>query len=632
MSNTVRREGESWYDAARLTPQEVRDKRNWCRPALPEMTANGYFIIRPIAEQIEARTEHLHNEGDTYVQEILSTLEKSNGYAKTSDLADSRRKSQTIQNLLDDRTLSQIGEFVYDPLCLGISTMQEVVRRQNLIPFRQELVRHLELQPGCTASQTALRSQFGSEILSNILEDENFVRFNIHLDNGTPSYWIRLSEANPLEAEQSALDHLKREIEDAQAIEDKKWAVLLPEAGDLIRPNAHDGKSIRTQIIARSYTVKNAAKRLGVRERTLEHAILDKQIPSFTDPEGVRRLPAQAVEQAVADAEYGEKIMGYQVLNSRDISVVAGVSYSTVRRRLQRAGINRVEPHWSEIRGRWNLPDTLTEFYRIRKEKLAERRAIRDAAREEQNQREAEEYRLEQKHRDDLRARLVAAFPTWRHAGRIDQQIYLHIGPPNSGKTHEALDALSQARSGWYLAPLRLLAYEIFDRLNQRGVRCNLLTGEEYIPVDGATITAATVEMFDPMRSGECVVIDEAQLLADPDRGWAWTRAMMEALAPVIHVIGPHTARGLIQQLADAALIPVNIIEHERLAPIQIAEEHWPISELPQRTILVAFSRQMVLQLKAELEKMKRRVSVVYGSLPPEVRRKQADRFRQWRH
>jgi hypothetical protein len=48
---------------------------------------------------------------------------------------------------------------------------------------------------------------------------------------------------------------------------------------------------------------------------------------------------------------------------------------------------------------------------------------------------------------------------------------------------------------------------------------------------------------------------------------------------------------------------------------------------LPERTILVAFSRRMVLHLKTELEMMKRSVSVVYGNLPPEVRRKQADRF-----
>jgi ATP-dependent RNA helicase SUPV3L1/SUV3 len=58
-----------------------------------------------------------------------------------------------------------------------------------------------------------------------------------------------------------------------------------------------------------------------------------------------------------------------------------------------------------------------------------------------------------------------------------------------------------------------------------------------------------------------------------------------------------------------------------------VAEKSWPLAQLPERTILVAFSRQMVLHLKTELEYAKRRVSVVYGNLPPEVRRKQADRF-----
>ena len=91
------------------------------------------------------------------------------------------------------------------------------------------------------------------------------------------------------------------------------------------------------------------------------------------------------------------------------------------------------------------------------------------------------------------------------------------------------------------------LAYEIFDRLNDEGVKCSLLTGEEYIPVEGANITAATIEMFNPVTSGNCVIIDEAQMLADADRGWAWTRAMMESKAPEMHIIGPPTARTLME-------------------------------------------------------------------------------------
>jgi ATP-dependent RNA helicase SUPV3L1/SUV3 len=58
-----------------------------------------------------------------------------------------------------------------------------------------------------------------------------------------------------------------------------------------------------------------------------------------------------------------------------------------------------------------------------------------------------------------------------------------------------------------------------------------------------------------------------------------------------------------------------------------VADQPWPLDRLPSRTILVAFSRAAVLALKVDLERMGRTVSVVYGNLPPEVRRNQAARF-----
>ena len=69
------------------------------------------------------------------------------------------------------------------------------------------------------------------------------------------------------------------------------------------------------------------------------------------------------------------------------------------------------------------------------------------------------------------------------------------------------------------------------------------------------------------------------------------------------------------------------MVKHQRLAPIKMAERHYTLESLPSYTILAAFTRQGVLDLKTKLERLGRRVSVVYGSLPPEVRRRQADRF-----
>ena len=57
---------------------------------------------------------------------------------------------------------------------------------------------------------------------------------------------------------------------------------------------------------------------------------------------------------------------------------------------------------------------------------------------------------------------------TFQKARRLDRQITLYVGPPNSGKTHAAFDRLAGACAtgrGAYLAPLRLLALEGRDRL-----------------------------------------------------------------------------------------------------------------------------------------------------------------------
>lgn len=409
--------------------------------------------------------------------------------------------------------------------------------------------------------------------------------------------------------------------------DDMVWQVALEAAGDVIRPGVPDGNTRRDSVIARSYTINMARKRLFVSKNSLEKAIETGNLPAFVDPDGIIRIPAYSIENAANDAAAFEIIAVYERIEPRVIAEVLNISPSAARRRLEKITANRNHPRWGEIRGKLDLPLTLREFYEAYQEKQQEKRAAKKAKQEDKRRREKERKEEERQRREDLRQRLMDSFPDWQEEDRSYQHMLLHIGPPNSGKTHDALQRLIDSGSGWYLAPLRLLAFEVFDRLNQRGVFCNLLTGEEYIPIPGAAITAATIEMFDAHHSGECVIIDEAQMLADPDRGWAWTRAMMEARAPEIHVIAPPTAQQLIQQMCNAADIPLGVVQHERLAPIKVADRPWHLEKLPPRTILVAFSRRTVLELKMKLERLKRTVSVVYGTLPPEVRRKQADRF-----
>ena len=404
------------------------------------------------------------------------------------------------------------------------------------------------------------------------------------------------------------------------------WQSVLELCGDQLRDNAGREKKddpVEKRVCSRSYTLKQAARLAGVNSATLRHAATELALDSFLDPRGKLRFPVYSFKPTAADPDLSEMIAGYERLGPDTLSAALGMDKRRLKGQLSEMGLSAKNLTWRDVRGLWNLPETYAEFNQL----LVAKTEDKEEGKSKRKRGSRSRRRRRQEAKKKLRNRLIDAFPKWRNAYREHQQLYLHIGEPNSGKTHDALQALKDAGSGWYLAPLRLLAYEIFDRLNGEGVACSLLTGEEYIPVEGARITAATIEMFNATESGACVIVDEAQMLADADRGWAWTRALMESAAPEMHIIGPPTARRLIEVLAEAAEIPCELVEHQRLAPIAVAERHFTLETLPASTILVAFSRRAVLDLKMKLERLGRAVSVVYGSLPPEVRRRQADRF-----
>jgi ATP-dependent RNA helicase SUPV3L1/SUV3 len=128
------------------------------------------------------------------------------------------------------------------------------------------------------------------------------------------------------------------------------------------------------------------------------------------------------------------------------------------------------------------------------------------------------------------------------YARLIKRKIIYHGGPTNSGKTYEALQRLRQADAegggGLYCGPLRLLALEVYESLNKQGAYTNLLTGQEKKEVDFATHVSCTVEMVKIDKAYDVAVIDEIQMIANNERGWAWTRALLGLRAKEIHVCG----------------------------------------------------------------------------------------------
>ncbi len=109
----------------------------------------------------------------------------------------------------------------------------------------------------------------------------------------------------------------------------------------------------------------------------------------------------------------------------------------------------------------------------------------------------------------------------------MKREIIFHVGPTNSGKTYSALEELKRGDSGYYLAPLRLLALEGYENLIDGGLNASLITGEEEIIDEESTHIASTVEMMNSDVEVDVAVIDEVQMVSDRDRGWAWVNAII---------------------------------------------------------------------------------------------------------
>ncbi|MBQ1493210.1 MAG: hypothetical protein IIZ39_14750, partial [Blautia sp.] len=218
-------------------------------------------------------------------------------------------------------------------------------------------------------------------------------------------------------------------------------------------------------------------------------------------------------------------------------------------------------------------------------------------------------------------------------ARRMHRHFILHVGPTNSGKTHEAITALEEAGEGIYLGPLRLLAYEQYERMNAEGFPCSLVTGEEERIIPGASFQASTAEMASLSRPYRAAVIDEAQMMADKSRGGAWTAAILGLCAAVIHVCLSPEAEDLCKAMVTECGDSFEVIYHERKCPLEpdsMRRFSFP-EDVQEGDALLVFSRKDVHGVAAELQENNIPCSIIYGALPYDVRHQQAEDFSKGR-
>lgn len=223
----------------------------------------------------------------------------------------------------------------------------------------------------------------------------------------------------------------------------------------------------------------------------------------------------------------------------------------------------------------------------------------------------------------------------WYPATRsMRRKVHMHVGPTNSGKTYHALKRLESAQRGIYLGPLRLLAHEVYTRLNAKGRPTALVTGEEQRMPEGAAepeMWSCTVEMAPLNMPLDVAVIDEIQMISHVERGWAWTQAFMGLQADEIHLCGEARTVPLMKELCALCGDDIFVHEYERLTPLQVADTSLRgrlTDNLKKGDCVVSFSVLGIHALRRMIEKdTGRKCAIVYGSLPPETRAQQARLF-----
>lgn len=228
--------------------------------------------------------------------------------------------------------------------------------------------------------------------------------------------------------------------------------------------------------------------------------------------------------------------------------------------------------------------------------------------------------------------------PNWYTEARaLNRKIIFHAGPTNSGKTYHAMERFLNAESGVYCGPLKLLASEVFNKSNSRGTPCDLVTGEErrFGSTDGcaARHVACTVEMTSVNDAFDVAVVDEIQMIRDPTRGWAWTRALLGLNAKEVHVCGEASTIGLVKELAVAAGEEVEVRRYKRLTELTV--EDYALQTLDNvhpGDCIVCFSKRDIHYVTREIERRGHEVAVIYGGLPPGTKLAQAHKFNDPKH
>jgi ATP-dependent RNA helicase SUPV3L1/SUV3 len=199
------------------------------------------------------------------------------------------------------------------------------------------------------------------------------------------------------------------------------------------------------------------------------------------------------------------------------------------------------------------------------------------------------------------------------------------LGPTNTGKTHRAIERMLEHDTAMIGLPLRLLAREVYDRLTARvgESAVALVTGEEKRVPAHPRHWVCTVEAMPVALPVDFLAVDEVQLATHRKRGHVFTDRLLHARGErETWFLGSSTIRPLLQQLCPTAVVE----GRPRLSTLSDAGS-LPLSALPPRSVVVAFSATRVYELAERIRAKRGGAAVVIGALSPRTRNAQVALF-----
>src|SRR6201987_2752232 len=211
--------------------------------------------------------------------------------------------------------------------------------------------------------------------------------------------------------------------------------------------------------------------------------------------------------------------------------------------------------------------------------------------------------------------------PTNRDSGARGAGVTAVLGPPNTGKTHLAIERMLAHSSGIIGLPLRLLAREVYNKVADAvgAEAVALVTGEEKIKPASPRFWVSTVEAMPRDLDVAFLAVDEVQLGADLERGHVFTDRMLHRRGrDETLVLGAGTMRPMVERLLPGA----NIVSRARLSRLTYAGEK-KLTRLPRRSAIVAFSADEVYAIAELIRRQRGGAAVVLGALSPRTRNAQ---------